>query len=50
VSGGGKEPRTAGHVVPGSGTGELTGLTGRLEITVDGSGAHALLLDYEFGT
>ncbi len=43
----GSPPWTAGHVVPGSGTGELAGLTGTMEIRVDGDGAHTLILDYE---
>ncbi len=40
-------PWTAGHVVPGSGTGELAGLTGTMEIRVDGDGTHTLTMDYE---
>ena len=43
----GSPPWTAGHVVPGSGTGELAGLTGTMEIRVDGEGTHTLLLEYE---
>ena len=43
----GVPPRTAGHVVPGSGTGELAGLMGTMEIHVDGDGKHTLALDYE---
>lgn len=43
----GAPPTTAGHVVPGSGTGELTGLTGSMEIAVTPDGTHALKLDYE---
>lgn len=43
----GKPPRTAGHVVPGSGTGELAGLTGTMEISVTQDGTHTLALDYE---
>lgn len=42
----GKPPRTAGHVVPGSGTGELTGLTGTMEISVAPDGTHTLALDF----
>ena len=49
VSGGGQDQHTAGHVVPGSGTAGLAGLTGRTEIVTDASGKHALMLDYEFG-
>lgn len=48
VSGDGRPPRTGGHVVPGSGTGELAGLTGTLEIAV-GKEGHRLVLDYELG-
>jgi hypothetical protein len=47
VSGGGLEPRTAGHIVPGSGTGELVGLTGEVQIMVGAGGEHTLTLDYE---
>ncbi len=39
--------RTGGHVVPGSGTGDLKGLTGSVEISVDGDGTHTLTIDYE---
>ena len=42
----GAPPRTDGHVVPGSGTGELTGLSGTMEIHVDADGTHTLALDY----
>jgi hypothetical protein len=43
---GGDSPRTAGHVVPGSGTGDLAGLTGDVEFSVDAEGAHSLTLNY----
>ncbi|MCY3546762.1 MAG: DUF3224 domain-containing protein [Gemmatimonadetes bacterium] len=43
----GTPPRTAGHVVPGSGTDELAGLTGTMEIAVAEDGTHTLALDYE---
>lgn len=39
--------RTGGHIVPGSGTGDLTGLTGSVEISVDADGAHTLTINYE---
>lgn len=45
ISGG--EQRTFGNVVPGSGTGDLKGLTGQVEIEVDDQGRHALILTYE---
>ncbi len=44
----GAAPRTAGHVVPGSGTGDLSGISGEMEIAVEPDGAHVLRLDYEF--
>ena len=47
VSGGGKPNHAAGHVVPGSGTGELSGLTGTAEIQVGGETEHTLGLDYD---
>ena len=39
-------PSTAGHVVPGSGTGDLAGLSATIEITVGEDGTHTLSLDY----
>lgn len=47
TSGGGGPQKTAGHVVPGSGTGELVGLAGTMEISVDPGQPHMLILDYE---
>lgn len=47
VAAAGESPRTAGHVVPGSGTGELAGLTGTMEISVAADGTHTLALDFE---
>lgn len=46
VAAAGSPPRTAGHVVPGSGTGELAGLSGTMEIRVDSEGTHSLELEY----
>ncbi|MCY4647172.1 MAG: DUF3224 domain-containing protein [Gammaproteobacteria bacterium] len=43
----GASPSTAGHVVPGSGTGGLAGLSGTVEIHVDEDGKHTLALDYQ---
>lgn len=45
----GVAPRTAGHVVPGSGTGGLAGLSGTMEIQVDADGRHTMTLEYEIG-
>ena len=39
--------QTGGQIVPGSATGDLKGLTGSVEIAVDGDGAHTLTIDYE---
>ena len=36
-----------GAIVPGSGTGELEGITGQGAITVDDDGTHRLTLDYK---
>ena len=47
TSGPGIPQRTAGHVVPGSGTDELAGLSGEIEIAVDDDGGHTITLDYE---
>jgi hypothetical protein len=49
LGGAGTAPRTFGHVVPGSGTGDLNGLRGRVEIRVTEDGAHTLTLDYDLG-
>jgi hypothetical protein len=46
----GEDPPLARYVIsPGSGTGELAGLTGVGLITIDPDGSHALHLDYEMG-
>nr|BFD89694.1 DUF3224 domain-containing protein [Kitasatospora sp. Xyl93] len=37
------------RVVPGTGTGELTGITGEFQLTVDASGTHTYVLEYELG-
>ena len=47
LSGGGAPNRTAGHVIPGSGTGELAGLTGTMEISITKETGHQLILEYE---
>ena len=44
----GLPPRTFGHVVPGSGTGDLAGLAGEIEIDQADNGTHTLTLDYHF--
>ncbi len=41
-------PHSFGNVVPGSGTGELTGLRGEMEIGRAADGAHTLTLRYAF--
>jgi hypothetical protein len=38
-----------GSIVPGSGTGELAGISGQGAITVDDEGTHRLTLEYELG-
>jgi hypothetical protein len=38
-----------GAIVPGSGTGELKGITGHGAIAVDDDGTHRLTLEYELG-
>ncbi len=47
LSGGGAAERTGGHVVPGSGTGDLVGLTGTVEIEMHAGGGHTLTLHYD---
>ena len=49
LGGAGVDQRTFGHIVPGSGTGELVGLRGEAEITVTPEGGHTLTLEYDFG-
>ena len=39
--------QTGGQIVPGSATGGLEGLTGSVEISVDGGGAHTLTIEYD---
>jgi hypothetical protein len=48
LSGGGIEPYTFGHIIPGTGTGELVGLRGKVEIIVTPEGGHTIVLDYDF--
>ncbi len=48
LGGAGTTERTFGHVVPGSGTGELAGLGGDVEISRTPEGKHTLTLDYAF--
>jgi len=47
LSGSGMDPKTSGHVVPGSGTDELVGLTGSVEIAVSSEGKHTWTMEYE---
>lgn len=49
IAAAGSAPRTAGQVVPGSGTGGLAGLSGTMEIRVDADGKHTLALEYRIG-
>ena len=44
----GLPPRMFGHVVPGSGVGELAGLAGEFEIDRAEDGTHTLTLNYRF--
>lgn len=48
VMGPGMAPRSFGNVVPGSGTGELAGLRGEMEISRTEDGVHVLALCYAF--
>jgi hypothetical protein len=48
LMGPGRAPKMFGSVVPGSGTGELIGLSGTIEIGRDEDGKHTLTLDYAF--
>jgi hypothetical protein len=48
LSGPGVDERTFGNVVPGSGTGDLAGLAGTVEIGRDADGKHTLALAYDF--
>ncbi|MFJ6379542.1 DUF3224 domain-containing protein [Kitasatospora sp. NPDC092039] len=37
------------RVVPGTGTSALAGITGEFQLTVDASGTHTYVLEYELG-
>lgn len=43
------EYRLEYEITPGSGTGELTGLAGRLELTVEQDGTHRYEIEYSLG-
>jgi hypothetical protein len=47
IAGASQERRTFGHVVPGTGTDDLAGLSGTVELSIDADGRHTLTLDYE---
>jgi hypothetical protein len=47
LSGGGSAPHVFGSIVPGSGTGELEGISGSVNLDVAPDGTHTLALDYE---
>jgi hypothetical protein len=44
---GGSPEKTFGHIVPGSGTGDLKGVIGDVEVAVDSDGRHTMTLTYE---
>jgi len=48
IMGPGMAPHSFGNVVPGSGTGELAGLGGEMEISRTEDGVHTLTLKYAF--
>lgn len=50
LMGPGLPPRTFGSIVPGSGTGDMTGISGQVEIHQDEEGTHTLRLDYQLPT
>ena len=47
ISGGGQDPYTFGTIVPGSGTGALAGISGKVEFARTAEGAHHLNITYE---
>lgn len=47
LAGPGIEPHTFGHIIPGTGTGDLAGLSGTVEIGRDAEGAHSITLRYD---
>ncbi len=49
IAGGDEAPFTFGRIVPGSGSGALTGLGGTVEIAADADGTHRLTLTVTFG-
>ena len=50
IYGAGAISPTFGHVVPGSGTGDLVGLTGEVEIDRTEDGEHMMTPHYDFAT
>jgi hypothetical protein len=50
VTGGGAEEKSFGHIVPGSGRGEFSGLHGTVEFRRDDDGRHTLILEYDFAS
>ncbi len=50
LSGGGTDPYTFGQIVPGSGTGDLAGISGTATIARDDDNNHTLVLDYEMAS
>jgi len=45
--GAGEHSHVAWTILPNSGTGELTGITGSAELSIDDAGNHAIRLEYE---
>lgn len=43
-------PRTFGNIVPGSGTGELAGISGTVQIDRGADGEHTMTLEYEIAS
>lgn len=50
LMGDGAPPRTFGNIVPGSGTDELAGLRGTIEIQQSSDGDHAITLEFQIVT
>jgi len=48
LSGSARDEETFGHVVPGSGTDDLTGIRGTVEINRSDAGEHTITLEYRF--
>ena len=48
LSGGEGANQTFGNIIPGSGGGDLQGITGKVKLAVDSEGKHTIEIEYDF--